>query len=413
MSNKIKERGALSGYLLLLLVFALVLSLRADVFAEETAKSWTITKVWEKFKNGPPADPKFFPIIVWLQAPANAAKYKAAGINTYMGLYKGPKAGDIKTLRDAGMRLICEMNAEALKNKGDKTIIGWMMVDEPDNWQFKTPILMNGKTWNYGPKASRISEKDMLDMYNTVRSGDSTRPVLLGFSCGIANDNYGGRGGGWKNTMYPGYMKACDWVGFDIYPTASVGDDALWYHGKGLDRIKEWAGVEKPRFNAIGPCYTGKKRKPRPEEVKTEIWLSIIHGSNGIVYFAHNISPFVEDALLKDPMQLENITKINAQITELAPVINGPEYKGASVASSNDSVPIDLMAKKYNGETYIFSVAARMGDETTGAFQVQGVSKAGKVQVLGEDRILDIDESGKFKDEFKRWEVHIYRVIKN
>ncbi len=93
MSNKIKERGTLSGYLLLLLVFALVLSLRADVFAEETAKGWTVTRVWEKFKNGPPADPKFFPIIVWLQAPANAAKYKAAGINTYMGLYKGPKAG--------------------------------------------------------------------------------------------------------------------------------------------------------------------------------------------------------------------------------------------------------------------------------------------------------------------------------
>ena len=412
MRTDYKETGCLNRYLFLLLIFALALVINTNSYCAEIPKGWTVTRAWEKFKNGPPADPKFFPLIVWLQAPANAAKYKAAGINTYMGLWTGPKPGDLKTLKNAGMYLICEMNPEAVKNKSDKTIIGWMMVDEPDNWQFKTPITLNGKTWNYGPKASRISEKDMLDMYNTVKGGDPTRPVLLGFSCGVAVDDYVGRGSGWKNTMYSGYMKACDWVGFDVYPTASVADDALWFHGKGLDRIKEWAGSEKPRFNAIGPCFTGKKRKPTPEEVKTEIWLSIIHGTNGIVYFAHNIAPFAEDALLKDSRQLENITKINAQITELAPVINSPAYSGASAASSNNSIPIDIMTKKYNEEVYIFSVAARLGDGTTGTFQVQGVNKAGKVQVLGEDRTLDIDSSGKFKDEFKRWEVHIYKINK-
>jgi hypothetical protein len=43
-----------------------------------------------KWKNGPPADPGYFPIAVWLQDPVNAAQYKAAGINLYVGLWDGP-----------------------------------------------------------------------------------------------------------------------------------------------------------------------------------------------------------------------------------------------------------------------------------------------------------------------------------
>ncbi len=34
--------------------------------------------------------PAIFPIAVWLQDPANAAKYKSAGINVYVGLWQGP-----------------------------------------------------------------------------------------------------------------------------------------------------------------------------------------------------------------------------------------------------------------------------------------------------------------------------------
>src|ERR1044071_3172543 len=31
-----------------------------------------------------------FPIAVWLQSPSNAARYQAAGVNLYVGLWKGP-----------------------------------------------------------------------------------------------------------------------------------------------------------------------------------------------------------------------------------------------------------------------------------------------------------------------------------
>ena len=41
-------------------------------------------------RASPLNDPNFFPIAVWLQSPANAAKYKAVGINLYVGLWRGP-----------------------------------------------------------------------------------------------------------------------------------------------------------------------------------------------------------------------------------------------------------------------------------------------------------------------------------
>jgi len=287
-----------------------------------------------------------------------------------------------------------------------------MCGDEPDNWQFSNPIQINGKTWKYGPAASRISAKDLGEMCSTIRNEDTTRPVFVNFSCGIANDAYWGRGAGWKNSMYPEYMKSCDVVSFDVYPSSDIGEKFLWFQAKGLDRIKEWAGVDKPRFNCIGPAALGEKGKPTPEQIKAEIWISIIHGSKGIVYFCHNFSPSLQEAaLLEYPAMLEAVTKINAQITELAPVINGLDAYDAMVASSNDAVPIDILVKNYKGETYIFAAVMRMSVKpVTGSFQIQDCG-AGKVEVLGENRTLNMD-GGAFKDEFKKWETHIYKIVK-
>ena len=38
------------------------------------------------YPKGLPQTPDSFPLAVWLQAPANAERYKAIGINTYVGL---------------------------------------------------------------------------------------------------------------------------------------------------------------------------------------------------------------------------------------------------------------------------------------------------------------------------------------
>src|ERR1041385_7068733 len=43
-------------------------------------------------------DPGFFPIAVWLQDPRNAVRYREAGINLYVALWKGPTEEQLAAL---------------------------------------------------------------------------------------------------------------------------------------------------------------------------------------------------------------------------------------------------------------------------------------------------------------------------
>ncbi len=72
---------------------------------------------------------------VWLQDTKNAQKYKDAGINLYVALWKGPTDEQLEALREAGMAVICDQGRAGLAHKDDPTIVGWMHGDEPDNAQ--------------------------------------------------------------------------------------------------------------------------------------------------------------------------------------------------------------------------------------------------------------------------------------
>src|SRR5512143_3994434 len=86
------------------LLAAACLSLQAG---EQPVAKGTPYAQWE---NGPPADPSYFPIAVWLQDPKNAGRYKAAGINLYVALWQGPTEKQLADLKQAGMAVICGQN---------------------------------------------------------------------------------------------------------------------------------------------------------------------------------------------------------------------------------------------------------------------------------------------------------------
>ena len=99
------------------------------IAAAESAEDGSVAKA------GPLADENFFPLAVWLQNPANAAKYRAAGINVYVALSR--RAGDkqFAELAKQGIFVVCGQNEATLARKDNPTIIAWMHGDEPDNAQ--------------------------------------------------------------------------------------------------------------------------------------------------------------------------------------------------------------------------------------------------------------------------------------
>jgi hypothetical protein len=53
------------------------------------------------FPKGLPRTPDSFPLAVWLQASNNAERYPAIGINTYVGLWRGPSEEQLDALDKA------------------------------------------------------------------------------------------------------------------------------------------------------------------------------------------------------------------------------------------------------------------------------------------------------------------------
>jgi hypothetical protein len=357
------------------------------------------------FPKGPSQSPESFPLAVWLQAPANAGRYRDLGINTYVGLWRGPTEGQLDTLDRAGIRLICGQNERSLRFKDRPTIVGWMHGDEPDNAQ----SLGRGK--GYGPP---IPPATIVESYEKIRQADPDRPVLLNLGQGVAWDGWFGRG---VRTNHPEdyreYLKGCDIASFDIYPASHETKEIagnLWYVPLGVDRLRRWSEGRKSIWCCIETTrINNAHRKPTPAQVRSEVWMALIHGAKGIIYFAHEFKPkFIEAGLLADEEMARGVAALNRQILDLAPALNGSDVTdGVVVASSKEGVPVDFVVKRHGGETYLFAVAMKEG-ETTASFTLPHKAD-GRVEVLGEGRTLDA-VGGTWKDRFRDYQVHLYKI---
>jgi hypothetical protein len=343
---------------------------------------------------------KAFPIAVWLQDPKNAPAYKALGINLYVGLWEGPTESQLTALEKAGMPVLCEQNAEGLKPRWNQEIVGWTQDDEPDNAQ----SLGEGK--GYGPPV--LPEK-VVERYQAMKKADATRPVILNLGQGVAWDEWFGRGVRTnKPEDYPFYVKGGDILSFDIYPVTHDNKAVagkLEFVARGTQRLRQWTDPAKPVWACIECTHiSNADKKPTPEQVKAEVWMAIIHGAGGIMYFAHQFAPrFVEAGLLEDAAMCKAITQTNQQIQELAPVIYSlPPADGATFSTDG----VALLTRRQGGATYVFAVGMS-GAPVTGTISLKGA--AGAVEVLGEQRQIAAN-AGSWSDTFSGYQVHLYRI---
>ena len=363
----------------------------------------SINKPWMK---GPWSDPNFFPLAVWLQHPNNAERYRRAGFNTYVGLWQGPTEEQLTALKKTGLRVVCAQNAVGLRHRDDPMIIGWMQDDEPDNAQSLGARL----GWSSPVEPAKVIEK-----YDRLRTADPLRPILLNLGQGVAWDEWYGRGTRSNHPEdYPKYLQGCDIASFDIYPVNHARREVsgnLWFVARGVERLHQWTGGEKLVWNCLEcTAIDTPQRKPTPLQVRAQAWMSIIHGSRGLIYFVHQFKPTCrEAALLDDAVMLAEVTALNRQMTELAAVLNSPTIQNAlTVKTEKPDAPVATLVKRRNGMTYLFAVAMRDA-ATEATFRFQGADAA-SIEVLEEKRTIQAKD-GTFQDRFKPWEVHLYRFL--
>jgi len=329
------------------------------------------------------------------------------------------------------MPVVCSQNEWAKQHLDEKTIVAWMHGDEPDNahpfkryWKgdksrikqawpeiYQRLNLAANPYKGYGPP---VPPQWIVNDYRQIKATDPRRPVLMNLGQGVAWKDYIGRGERrGKLEDYPEYIQGCDLVSFDIYPAchrnAAVKQN-LWFVPQGVDRLRKWAGPKKPVWTCI-ECtqIQHPTTKATPHQIRCEVWMAIIHGAKGLIYFCHTWKPrFIEAGLLADAQTARAVKEINAQVTQLAPVINSPDLSDvAHVAAASNVAQIDILVKRKADALYIFSVNMR-DQESRARFKLADV-KSAQVEVLGEDRTISVRD-GVFRDDFKGWDVHLYRI---
>jgi hypothetical protein len=401
-------RGRMRAGSLASLTAPLILGLAAVNVPTWTARAASpeARSPYAQWTQGPSPGDSHFPIAVWVQSPARAARYREAGFNTYVGLWKGPTEEQLAALKAADMKVICAQNAVGLKHRNDSTIIGWMHGDEPDNAQSL------GAGRGYGPP---VPPANIVRDYERIRAADASRPVLLNLGQGVAWDRWHGRGVRTNHPEdYPEYVKGGDIISFDIYPVVHDKPEVagkLWFVARGVERLVQWTDGKKVIWNCI-ECtrIQNPTTKAAPHQVRAEVWMSIIHGSMGLIYFVHEWKPgFNEAALLSDPEMLAAVTTINQQVIKLAPVLNSPTLRaGIEVRTQDPAAPVAVMAKRRGTALYLFAVGMRDA-ATTATFSVTGAVGAKTVEVIDENRSLQMKDN-RFVDRFAPWEAHIYRI---
>jgi hypothetical protein len=358
-------------------------------------------------------DLTFFPIAVWLQGSWHATEMGRLGINVYVGNNAGTDslaASDLATLKAQGIYAIVGQDSVGLANIDDPTIVGWWSSpDEPDNAQETAQMTCCDPP---------VAPSTMVAEYNAYKAGDPTRPVFLGLGQGVAYDGWEGRGS--NPPPESGYVPASDIVDFDIYPYNNCDGDAnekvtcgqFWLNASGVDRLHQWSNRGQAVWTDIETTTISKggTHPPTPAQTRSEVWLALIHGANGITYFVDTWEPsFREDGIFADSTMVAAVTALNAQIRMLAPELNSADIPSlVSVASSNSAAPIDLMVKA-NGQTlYVFAAISRAGT-AIGSFTIAGMSGGGVATVVGESRTVKV-ATGKFSDSFAASDVHVYQI---
>jgi hypothetical protein len=242
--------------------------------------------------------------------------------------------------------------------------------------------------------------------------------VFLGLGQGVAYDGWEGRGS--NAPAESGYVPATDIVAFDIYPYNNCGGDTnekvtcgqFWLNSFGVDRLHTWSNRGQAVWTDFETTViaAGTTTGPTPVQTRSEVWLSLIHEANGVIYFLDTWQPaFREDGIFANAAMVTAVTTLNQQILTLAPELNSATLPNlVTVQSSNTAAPIDVMVKAHGTSLYVFSAISRTGT-AMGQFAVQGLTGGGTATVVGENRSVPIS-AGKLTDAFAANDVHIYQI---
>ena len=238
------------------------------------------------------------------------------------------------------------------------------------------------------------------------KSDDPSRPTYIQVTTalmdGTSNYNY-------SLAEKQSIAAATNLFSFDIYPIVKRNGNVYDTY----DQVTEARGYcldARPVFPFIemdhqdnGAIY------PTPAQTVAEVWNAIIAGARGVQYFDQygNITnpAYTGGGHYAAGAMYDAISAVNAQLQELAPVLNSPFANGYVTSGSSG---VRYMAKYYSSTFYVFASSHQDASQSVTFTAAGGYS--GPVTVTGESRTVTAS-SGTFTDTFaSATDVHIYEI---
>ncbi|ADX75038.1 hypothetical protein Asphe3_39500 [Pseudarthrobacter phenanthrenivorans Sphe3] len=364
---------------------------------------------WNRFPKAAAAgwnDPSFFPISVFMGKPEHAPQLKALGINTYMGAEHD--GSPLSEVTGSGLFVLPQDEWSTAEVGQDPRAVGWFVSDECD-----IGLGCSG----LDAAANLLDQQQKVDRIRGLKDG---RFTMANYSNGVL-DTY------WAQGSMAELMKVVDVASVDKYAyTSPFVDDQLahsphWPNGAEpatsgaygwlVDRMRSyqdpvgahpnWIFIEaaRPLLLEDGSLTISL------EQMEGAAWSAIIHEARGLAYFQHNNGTTCGFYSLVecDADRLKGIRAINAGIQALAPVLNTQSYQ----YSFNTTT--DTMLKEFEGSAYIFAGIGLTHSPGQKTFTLPAGVTASAVEVVGENRTLDVAD-GAFTDNFEaEYSHHTYK----
>ncbi len=348
-------------------------------------------------------DPNFFPIAVWGQPLDYMDYFKAMGVNTFIG--EVPRGVTQKEFLDGlyskGLYGIVrpgagEADPEIISQlKNHLALLAWRHRDEPDVLSKVEPGLKS-PPW------------EIKKLYDEISALDSEHSVYLNFGAGVGDPTRRHA----QTTDYYEYCEGTDIISYDIYPISTYpnGEKLLYSVADGIDSLKKFSNNKKPIWIWLeartGDLDSGH-RSPTPQEMRAEVWMTIIHGADGVGWFVAEFDPFRWNDI---PPELEVEMKNIAQtLRALAPVIKSSERDDVRVRMLTQG-RIDVSSRINDNKLYFFTVNM-MNKEVDAEFVLPAQYSRSKFKVINEERTIEISQRV-FIEHFTPYEVHLYEEIR-
>mgnify|MGYP001582016064 CR=1 FL=1 len=202
------------------------------------------------------------------------------------------------------------------------------------------------------------------------------------------------------------YNDIADILSYDIYPLYDRGSKRdINIVGKYAELLTRSLKNSKPVWMVIQADHGHQEgRFPTEEEFRFMTYNAIVNGATGIVYFGQDIT------YGWTPEFKKAIKKVVSELKVLQPILVASNYnKEINLKITPHETWIQGICKEYKGEKYLIAINEESGGPVNVNFIFTDFKKISKVELLFEDRTIDSDGNS-FTDEFKPYDVHIYKI---